>query len=177
MEKIFDVALSFATEEQALAENVYHYLKAEGFKVFFAPKPECQMFLSGENQRESFYRIFGLESEYVVLLVSKHYVVKDVPIEEARIAFSKHGNSGKVIPIYIDGTPLPKDILDPKDTNYFRSNNPVEITNHIAGKIKIKNNKRKDSNTTSTQNNVMNISGNIADKQVFIQTVTGDIKL
>jgi len=119
MKSVFDVALSFAMEDSDLVETVYYYLKAEGLSVFYAPAPECQSILSGENQREIFYRIFGMETRYVVLFVSKNYVSKSVPMEEAKIAFSKHAGNGTVIPVYIDGTALPKEILDPNKMNYF----------------------------------------------------------
>ena len=85
-----DIAISFATENEELAETVYHYLKAEGLSVFFAPAPECQTILSGENQREFFYRIFGMESRYVILLVSEFYVRKEVPMEEADVEDEKN---------------------------------------------------------------------------------------
>ncbi len=135
MNKLFDIAISFATENEELAKTVYHYLKAEGLSVFFAPAPECQSILSGENQREIFYRIFGMKSRYVVLLVSEFYVRKEVPMEEVRIAFSKHGRDASVIPVYIDGTPLPKELLDDKKQNYFSSNNAAEIADHVASKV------------------------------------------
>ena len=62
---LFDVALSFAIEDKELVDKVYHYLKVEGLSIFYAPSQNCQSLLSGENQREIFYRIFGLESNYV----------------------------------------------------------------------------------------------------------------
>lgn len=71
MEKQFEIALSYATEDQNLVEKVYHYLKAEQVNVFFAPSKEGQVFLSGKNQREAFYSIFGKNARYVALFVSK----------------------------------------------------------------------------------------------------------
>lgn len=53
----YDIALSFATENQDLVEKVYHYLRAEAITVFFAPSPECHRILNGRNQREAFYEI------------------------------------------------------------------------------------------------------------------------
>lgn len=67
----FDIALSFATENQPLVDTVYHYLKVRGFRVFFAPSPEGQVFISGKNQREVFYQIFGWEAAYAALFVTK----------------------------------------------------------------------------------------------------------
>lgn len=137
MSNQYQIALSFATEEQKLVDAVYHYLRAEGIKVFFAPSREAQVILGGRNQREVFYDIFGLKSECIALFVSKNYIAKEVPMEEARIAFAKHEDNGSVIPIYIDGTPLPEHMFDPKRTNYFRSDNPAEIATHLAARVRM----------------------------------------
>ena len=168
----FDVALSFAMENIDLVETVYHYLKAEGLSVFYAPAPECQTFLSGENQRESFYRIFGLEARYVVLFVSKDYIVKTVPMEEAKIAFSKHTRNRTIIPVYIDGTNLPKEMLNPSETNYFTSNDAAIIACHVAEKIENGSKKKKTQKASSTSR--MEIKGNMAVAQVFIQHYDGE---
>lgn len=132
----FNIALSFATENQPLVETVYNYLKGQDFRVFFAPSQEGQAFISGKNQRQVFYRIFGLEAEYAALFVSKEYVRKKVPMEEARIALINRVGKGTVIPIYLDGTPLPDDLFDPRQTNYFRSKDPVAIAAHLAARCR-----------------------------------------
>ena len=173
----YTIALSFATEDQRIVEKVYHYLKAEKLSVFFAHAPECQIELSGKNQREVFYEIFGLNSEYVALFVSNNYINRDVPMEEASIAFAKHSSDGSVIPIYLDGTPLPLNILNPKSTNYFKSNNPAAIASHLASKIKPTNYANKETFVSEEPDNVMNIKGNRADKQIIIQTLKGNIEL
>lgn len=171
MERLFDVAISFAMENEELADTVYHYLKAEGLSVFYAPALECQSILSGENQREIFYRVFGLESRYVILLVSKFYVTKQVPMEEARIAFSKHKGDASVIPIYLDGTELPIEMIDPKKQNYFSSDNAVEIASHIALKVsKLK----KVDKIKGDLDGIMKNEKNKAETQIFIQNYNGD---
>lgn len=172
----FKIALSFATEDQDLVQKVYHYLKAETINAFFAPSTEAQIILSGKNQREIFYNVFGLQSEYVALFVSKYYVVKEVPMEEAGIAFAKHTQEGSVIPIYLDGTPLPPELFDSKNTNYFKSNNPAVIANHLASKIKSQGTWRSASDLSASAGS-MNIDGNTAEKQLFIQTLNGRIEL
>lgn len=172
MGKLFDVAISFAMENEELADTVYHYLKAEGISVFYAPAPECQSILSGENQREIFYRIFGLESKYVILLVSKFYVRKQVPMEEARIAFSKHRGDASVIPIYLDGTELPGELLDAKKQNYFSSNNAAEIASHVASKVnKFEKQEKKD---VFGSGSIMKNEKNRAETQIFIQNYNGE---
>lgn len=175
MDYNFKIALSFATEEQKLVEKVYRYLKAEGISVFFSPSLECQALLSGENQREIFYSIFGVKSEYVALFVSKNYITKEVPMEEANIAFSRHNSIGKIIPIYLDGTALPSNIFDPKNMNYFRSDNPAIIASNLLAKMG--NRSFKEPVSKEKSKNIMNVSGNTAKKQVFIQHLNGNINL
>ena len=170
----FDIALSFATENEALVESVYHYLKAEEIKVFFAPSQEGQMILSGKNQQEIFYSIFGMNADYVALFISKDYISKKTPMDEARIAFAKKGNLGKVIPIYLDETELPRDLFDPKNTNYSKSADPAVIASHLAGKIEAS---KRGGETSEIPNCGMNIIGNKSDKQFFIQTMEGNINL
>ncbi len=172
MGKLFDVAISFAMENEELANTLYHYLKAEGLSVFYAPAPECQSLLSGENQREIFYRIFGLESRYVILLVSKFYVLKQVPMEEARIAFLKHGGDASVIPVYLDGTELPRELLDTKKQNYFSSDNAAEIASHVASKVS-KLEKQEEKKNDLGQGNIMINEKNEAGIQFFVQNSGG----
>lgn len=173
MGKLFDVAISFAMENEELADTVYHYLKAEGLSVFYAPASECQSILSGANQREIFYRIFGLESKYVILLVSKFYVRKQVPMEEARIAFSKHGGDASVIPIYLDGTELPEGLLDAKKQNYFSSDNAAEIASHVALKVN-KSEKWEEKKDDFSSGSVMNNEKNEGGIQIYIQNYNGE---
>lgn len=166
----FDIALSFATEDQPLVENVYHYLKARGLQVFFAPSPEGQVFLSGKNQREAFYQIFGWDAQYAALFVTKDYIRKEVPMEEANIALIERRGTGTVIPIYLDGTPLPDKLFDPKQENYFVSDNPVAIASHLAARC------RQSDPSQSEQSDIqrpgsMNISGNIGGNQTFIGSI------
>lgn len=165
----YDIALSFATEDQALVEKVYHYLKAENFSVFFAPSPEGQLALSGRNQREAFYDVFARSSEYVALFVSKSYVGKPVPMEEADLAFKSHPEDGKVIPIYLDGTPLPVEMLRPDVTNYFSADHPVTIAKHLAGRIRGERAPAEKAPSPVSPGNSMNIQGNTGGFQVFVQ--------
>lgn len=167
----YDIALSYATEDSLLADKIYHYLRAEKIKVFFAPAPEAQTVLSGRNQREIFYQIFGLEAEYVALLVSKAYVGKEVPMEEASIAISKHSEDGKVIPIYLDGTPLPETMWDPHNMNYFCSASAAEIATHLSTRIKLNRQPLSESRETVSSKNVINPQGNIAGVQFFVNTM------
>lgn len=166
----FDIALSFATENQELVEKVYHYLRAYKLSVFFAPSDEAQPFLTGRNQSEAFYDVFAIKSKYVALFVSKFYVYKDIPQEEANIAFIAHGDSGRVIPIYIDGTELPRSLINLKERNYFQSNNPAMIAKHLATKVKQCN----DAKERVQGGDVMNVVNNHGTTQYFIKEFNGE---
>lgn len=177
MDQHYDIALSFATEEQELVEKVYRYLKAEGVSVFFAPSSECQAVLSGKNQREIFYEIFGLRADYVALFVSKNYIIKKVTMEEAGIAIAKRGNEGKVVPVYLDGTSLPIKLFNPENYNYFVSDDAAMIAAHLALKIKSTAGENKREILTKQTEPVMKVSGNQAKKMVNIQNVEGNVNL
>lgn len=179
MKHRFDIALSFATENQPLVEEVYQYLNAEGYRVFFSPSPGAQVLISGKNQRQIFYQIFGWEAEYVALFVTEDYIRKKVPMEEARIALTKRAGDGTVIPIYLDGTELPLELFDSKKNNYYSSNNAVDIAVHLAARCRppasVSLLSAPQAETQSTSG--MHISGNTAQKQVFIHTHHGTIEL
>lgn len=172
----FDIALSFATENQPLVTTVYHYLKAKGLRVFFAPSPEGQVFISGKNQREVFYQIFGWKAAYAALFVTKDYIHKEVPMEEARIALTERKGTDTVIPVYLDGTPLPMELFDPKQENYFASDDPVAIAAHLAARCR-QPDAPPSAQTEPQVSGGMHISGNIAEKQVFIQELNGNLDL
>ncbi|OJV62992.1 MAG: hypothetical protein BGO41_09820 [Clostridiales bacterium 38-18] len=164
----YDVALSFSMDEVDLVKDVYFYLKAEGYTVFFAP--ECQEALSGKNQREVFYNIFGLSSNYVVLFVSESYLRKKVTMEEAHIAFSKLGKTGRVLPIYTDHAELPIELLNPSEFNYFKESRAAFIASHISGKIAL-NKHKKGSPSVEQKEGSMNNINNQATNQVFINKI------
>ena len=172
----FDIALSFATENQLLVEDVYEYLKAEGLYVFFAPSPEGQALISGKNQRQIFYQIFGLEAKYVALFVSKDYINKKIPMEEARISLKKRAGNNTVIPIYLDHAKLPVELFDPKRNNYYSANNAIDIAVHLAARCKSSVHPSPAS-TESQPVGEMRVSGNLANKQIIVNTNHGVLNL
>ncbi len=164
----YDIALSFSMNEVNLVKDVFFYLKAEGYNVFFAP--ECQEVLSGKNQREVFYNIFGLSSDYVILFVSESYLTKKVTMEEAQIALSKLGKTGRVIPIYTDHSELPVELLNPSEFNYFKENRAAFIAAHISEKINSQKQIKSKQNHEHNNGSMNNIN-NKATNQVFINKI------
>lgn len=179
----YDIALSYAVEQENMVDTVYHYLKSEGLSVFFAP--ECQEVLVGMNQREIFYKVFS-KSKFVALFISNDYINKKTPMEEANIAFTNH-EAGFVIPVYLDDSHLPVEMLDPNKINYYKSNNPAEITKIIKESVYSK--KSTVESTFSSfedvasgnnvfKNNTIMSNNNVAQNQQIIQNTVlyGDNK-
>lgn len=94
-------------------------------------------------------------------------------MEEAKIAFSKIGGAGRVIPVYLDKTPLPEEMLNPQEFNYFPSNDAVEIAAHVADKINKASSVFKENKGSSDIVNKMNNRNNKAETQIFIQNYNG----
>lgn len=172
---MYDIALSYSTVKQSLVQKVYHYLRAEGLAVFFAP--ECQADLIGKNQREAFYDVFGKKSEYVALFVNSNYIHGAVTMEEAEIAYATH-TPDKVVAIYLDDSKLPKRLLDPKQINYFKAKAPALIAEQLAKKIRQERNSKvtEKEAVTDKLSSQFHVEGNHAEKQIFAQTI-GSITL
>lgn len=173
MDYIFDIALSYASGEngnEEIVKKVYYYLKAEKIHAFFAASEEGQRFLSGRNQRDVFYEIFGIQSKFVALFVSSEYLKREVTMEEANIAIAKHLQNATVIPIYLDESYLPEKLFDPRQINYYRSSNPAQIAAHLASKIiQVKKEEQLQNHCKTKGGGTMNISNNYAQNQIFIQ--------
>ena len=97
-------------------------------------------------------------------------------MEEACIALTERRGTDTVIPIYLDGTPLPSKLFDPKQENYFKSDNPVAIASLLATRCK-QSAPSPSAQTEPQMSGGMHISGNIAEKQVFIQKLIGNLDL
>lgn len=102
----FDVALSYAGEDQRLVRSIYSHLIAEKARVFFAPMQASDLW--GKDKRV-FQRVFGPESKYVVPFVSKSYVRKDWPRLEFRAARKEARKRSEefILPVRIDTAKLP----------------------------------------------------------------------
>ncbi len=125
----YDVALSYASEDINIVKRVNKILKEEEINVFYAP--DYQSKLVGKDKDISFYRVFKKESLFVALLVSKDYIVKDDPMNEAKVAMSRKEDC--LIPIYLDkNVSLPG--LD-EDIIYYIETNEAKIADLIIEKI------------------------------------------
>jgi len=128
----YDVAFSYAGEQERTVSRVASILKADGFNVFFAPDRESEYI--AEDMIAQFYRIYRYESRYVAAFVTEEYLRKDFTMHEAATAMLRRCEEGRscLIPIYFGKAVLPR--LDP-DINHIRGDGLREV--ELADKIRI----------------------------------------
>ena len=69
----WDLAISYATEDEALARKLKQSL-ADDFRVFFAPDEEA--YLWGEDLSKVLPKIYGVDARYVLVLSTSAYCRK-----------------------------------------------------------------------------------------------------
>lgn len=127
----YDVAISYASEQERIVSRVVNILKVDGFRIFFAPDLESEYI--AEDMIAQFYRIYRYESRYVAAFVTEEYLRKDITMHEAKTAMLRRREEGRncLIPIYFEKAVLP--CLDP-DINYIRGDGLREV--ELADKIR-----------------------------------------
>lgn len=134
----YDVALSFAGTDRALAEKLATILKENGVKVFYdAFYPEH---LWGKDLAVEFDRIYRKESRYCVIFVSREYASRMWTIHERRSALARLlQDRGKeyVLPIKVEDIDI--DGLAPTISYLALAEYPVEkIAETLLKKLGIK---------------------------------------
>jgi hypothetical protein len=128
----YQVALSFAGEDRGLAAKVASGLRAAGVSVFYDEFED----LWGENLADHLARVYGQESDYVVIFVSAHYVKKEWPNHEREHALAARLQraAGTVLPVRLDHTALPG---LPSTVHYVRASDvsPEELVRRITAKV------------------------------------------
>jgi len=127
----YDVAISYASEQERTVSRVVSILKMDGFRVFFAPDRESEF--TAEDMIAQFYRIYRYESRYVAAFVTEDYLRKDITMHEAKTAMLRRREEGRscLIPIYFEKAMLPG--LNP-DINFIRGDGLREV--ELADKIR-----------------------------------------
>lgn len=72
-ELTWDIAISYAGEDLALAREIYAQLQTE-FRVFFAPAEAAALW--GTDLNDVLPNTYGVHSKYVLVLSTEHYVTK-----------------------------------------------------------------------------------------------------
>ena len=98
----WDFAISYAGEESGLASDLRRLLLEKGANVFFATSEK--VYLWGKKQEDEFKNIFGTDTKFAVILLSKHYVKKFWPVYEFKVAKIEQQNRDYeyILPIRVD---------------------------------------------------------------------------
>ncbi len=101
----YDVALSYAGENERFVRQVYRHLIAADVNVFFAARRAGHLW--GKDESE-FQRVFGPASRFVVPFISEHYATKEWPQLEFRAARKEaRTRTGEfLLPVRLDRTKM-----------------------------------------------------------------------
>lgn len=126
----YDFAISYASEEEHYAEELYKELTEMGLRVFYAPTEPVRMW--GKNLVEYLTDIYNKQAVFCIPLVSTNYVRKAWTRLEWRSAQDralKQIDTEYILPIRIDETEMPG-LLD--STNYLNITEGIEKIADIA---------------------------------------------
>lgn len=131
---LYDIALSYASEQERYVSRVYEFLKLHGLSVYFAPGNQED--ITAENLVQVFYPIFHDQSMMIAAFVSKEYLKKDWTRQEVSIALTRSREEKRncLIPICFGAARVPG--MDP-DIHYLNAEkSEAEIAYFLAEKVK-----------------------------------------
>jgi hypothetical protein len=131
---IYEVALSFAGEDRAYVEKVASKLNEMRISVFYDKFEEANLW--GTNLLDYLSNVYGKQSRFVVMFISKHYASKAWPTVERQSIQARaiRENRIVVLPARFDDTELPG---LPSTVAYIdlREKTPDELAEAIARKL------------------------------------------
>jgi len=100
----YDVAISYASEDGSVAQGLAEGMKKEGIRVFFDKFLMSNLW--GKSLSDYFREAFGKQTEFVLVLVSKHYAVKNWTDFEFSMARGEAKNRREefILPVRLDDT-------------------------------------------------------------------------
>ena len=103
----FDVALSFASEDEQPVEGLANLLKRGGHSYFYAKHEEAMLW--GRNLHEHLSVVYKDQARYCVMFLSQHYARKLWPKLERESAQARafEENREYILPIRLDDTEIP----------------------------------------------------------------------
>ncbi|MEA2054398.1 MAG: TIR domain-containing protein [Candidatus Thermoplasmatota archaeon] len=101
-----DIAVSFAGEDRETAEDIANALITEGVKVFYDRFYKVDMW--GKKLTSCFQDVYGPKARFVMVLISKHYPIKDWTDFEFSIARgeAKKRKTEFILPVRLDDTKI-----------------------------------------------------------------------
>jgi len=130
----YDVALSFAGEDRAYAEEVATLLREAGVRVFYDRFETAQLW--GRNLADHLGDVYGRRARFVVMFISEHYPLKAWPTHERQSAQARAIRENRVVllPARFDDTDIPG---MPATTGYtdLRRTSPEGLVKLILQKL------------------------------------------
>ncbi len=104
---VYDIAISFAGEDRPIATQIASRLQARRVRVFTDDIERTQLW--GRDLSDELRSRYGKDTRYVLLLVSRHFAVKDWTDFEFSIARKEAGTRTRefILPVRLDDTLLP----------------------------------------------------------------------
>ena|GEM_PF-3216451 len=104
---LYDVAISYASEDSGYVERFAKCLVARGVKVFLDKYEEVTLW--GKNLYDLLNDVFGEKSQYCVIFISQYYVRKAWPRLERQSAQAKAlvTDTEYILPVRLDDTEVP----------------------------------------------------------------------
>jgi hypothetical protein len=105
--RTYDVALSFAGEDREYVEMVAEKLRDLGVTVFYDRFEEAVLW--GSDLAEHLGHVYGKDSRFVVLFLSRAYAAKAWPRHERQFALGRQLATGqqRILPVRFDDTEIP----------------------------------------------------------------------
>lgn len=130
----YDIAISYASEDEDIAKELFYHLKTLGVRVWYSPHRKTGLW--GKNLSDWFRQVYGPKTRYVLVLVSLHYAVKDWTSFEFDIARgeAKKRTEEFILPIRLDDTLL---VGLRSDVGYldFWKEGIEGVVDHVLGKL------------------------------------------
>ncbi len=103
----FDVAISFAGEDRAVALQLFELLKAKNINVFYDFNEQANLW--GKDLIEHLSDVYSNKARYCLMLVSKYYPDKPWTRLERRSALSRALRQPEeyILPVRLDDTEIP----------------------------------------------------------------------
>ncbi len=99
----YDIAVSYASEQQLNVERIVTFLKKRQINIFFAPEKQHELIV--KNILQEFTDIYLNQSNYILVFISKEYMQKDITKNELAIALSRTQKGDTcLIPVFMDDT-------------------------------------------------------------------------
>jgi len=130
----FDFAISYAGEDERVAESLANLLTNHGASVYFARLVQTR--LLGTRMSREFGKAFGPKTKFFVPIISHHYANKTYALYEWEIAVreSKKRRGEFILPLRLDDTPL---VGLPMDVGYadLRNISIETVSQRLIGKL------------------------------------------